>query len=666
MDTSPHVGLQAQLSELTSRAWPMSIAGGGLVTMLSLLRGTGLRPAIAGGVAVSVAAVPEGLPLVATLAQQASARRLTRMGALVRSPRSVEALGRVDVVCFDKTGTLSQNRLRVTRVEAAPATSEDDVLACALHATPPANGERHDHATDYAVAHAGAPVCPNVGVADAYLPFRAGRPFSAAIHDGRLSIKGAPEAVLAACGHPRRAAAGVQRMAAEGLRVLAVASRPLTPEQVTAARDDADAFAAWCREGLEFHGLLGLSDTPRPEAASLLAELAARGTGVRLITGDHPVTARAIAAELGYPVDAGQVISGSQWQTMSRRAQERAVRERLVFARMTPEHKVQVVETLERLGLVCAMVGDGANDAAAIRTATVGVGIVSRGSDPARSAADVMLLDGRIGALLDALDEGRLLWQRVQAAVSVLLGGNAGEVAFAIAGTAITGRSPLNTRQLLLVNMLTDALPAAALAVSRPTGGVSSAGRGPDEAALWRTVAVRGATTAGAATAAWAMASVTGRPTRASTVALIALVTTQLGQTLIDSHSPLVVGTAAGSLITLGALVSTPGVSQLLGNTPLGPVGWAQALSAAATATAVSAIAPRVLASVSKARSVGPEDQSSTISSTPARHSTAYNSRNGRVSTLATTSVNGSDPTADEFATPATVDTPGDQSPNSP
>ncbi|MDP9165594.1 MAG: cation-translocating P-type ATPase, partial [Actinomycetota bacterium] len=141
---------------------------------------------------------------------------------------------------------------------------------------------------------------------------------------------------------------------------------------------------------------------------------------------------------------------------------------------------------------------------------------------------------------------------------------------------------------------------------------------------------------------------------------------TQLGQTLIDSHSPLVVGTAAGSLITLGALVSTPGVSQLLGNTPLGPVGWAQALSAAATATAVSAIAPRVLASVSKARSDGPEDQSSTISSTPARHSTAYNSRNGRVSTLATTSVNGSEPTADEFATPATVDTPGEQSPNSP
>jgi H+-transporting ATPase len=511
-------------------------------------------------------------------------------------------------------------------------------------------------------------VSPGSDTADARLPFRAGRPFSAAIHDGQLSIKGAPEALLAACrdgAHP--AAEMVQDMAADGLRVLAVASRPVTDSQVSAARDDAEAFTDLCREGLELRGLLGLSDTPRREAATVLGELAARGTGVRLITGDHPVTATAIAAELGMPVEPARVLSGAEWQTMSRRAQERAVRECLVFARMSPEHKVQIVETLERLGLVCAMVGDGANDAAAIRTATVGIGIVSDGSDPARTAADVMLLDGRIEALLDALDEGRQLWRRVQAAVSVLLGGNAGEVAFAVAGTAITGRSPLNTRQLLLVNMLTDALPAAALAVSRPTGDLAGAGRGPDEAALWRTVAVRGVTTAGAATAAWAMASLTGRRQRASTVALIALVTTQLGQTLIDSRSPLVVTTAAGSLFVLGALVSTPGVSQLLGNTPLGPVGWTQALSAAAAATAVAAIAPRVLSSgrrIADDRAAGGREDQSTISTTPARHSSAYNSRNGTASAPATRSVNGSELTADEFATSSTVGSSVDQPPN--
>ena len=242
------------------------------------------------------------------------------------------------------------------------------------------------------------------------------------------------------------------------------------------------------------------------------------------------------------------------------------------------------------------MVGDGANDAAAIRAATVGIGVAARGSDPARTAADVMLLDGRISGLLDALDEGRKLWLRVQSALCVLLGGNAGEVLFAIIGSAITGRSPLNTRQLLLVNMLTDALPAAALAVSEPNGRSRSAGQGLHQETLWRT-SVRGATTAAGATLAWILASFTGRPQRASTVGLVALVATQLGQTLLDSRSRLVVVTAVGSLAALAAIVSTPGLSQLLGNTPLGPVGWVQALGSAIAATLAAAAILACLAS---------------------------------------------------------------------
>jgi cation-transporting P-type ATPase I len=271
------------------------------------------------------------------------------------------------------------------------------------------------------------------------------------------------------------------------------------------------------------------------------------------------------------------------------------VTERVIFARMTPENKVQVVQTLEGAGVLCAMVGDGSNDAAAIRAATVGIGVVAGGSDPAHMAADVVLVDARIDGLLHAIEEGRQLWQRVQAAVSVLLGGNAGEVLFAIIGSAITGTSPLNTRQLLLVNMMTDALPAAALAVSKPSGPVDPGLRGPDQPALWRAVAIRGVTTAAAATAAWGMAGVTGRPQRASTVALVALVGAELGQTLLDSHAPLVVLTALGSLAAMGTLISIPVVSQLLGCTPLGPLGWAQALGAGAAATIAIAVLNGVL-----------------------------------------------------------------------
>ncbi|OBK43877.1 haloacid dehalogenase [Mycobacterium kubicae] len=591
------VGLQHQLSQLTNQAWPISMTGGALVTGLGLLRRQGLRQAVASGIAVTVAAVPEGMPLVATLAQQASARRLSQFGALVRIPRSVEALGRVDMVCFDKTGTLSENRLRVTRVQPAPGQPSEEVLRCAAHAAPPSNGGPQIHATDVAIVEAAEAngSGPDTEPA-AHLPFRSGRSFSASVTGTQLTVKGAPEVVLPACGQTSsQLAATVHELAADGLRVIAVAQRRLDDQQAQAVLDDPDGIADFCDEGLTLVGFLGLSDTPRATAADLLADLRTHHLDVRLITGDHPVTAAAIARELGMSVDIDQIISGAEWDALSRKDQEKAVAERMIFARMTPENKVQIVQTLERSGRVCAMVGDGSNDAAAIRAATVGIGVVAHGSDPAQVAADMVLVDGRIESLLPSILEGRQLWQRVQAAVSVLLGGNAGEVAFAIIGSAVTGVSPLNTRQLLLVNMLTDALPAAALAVSKPRDPADSGARGPDERALWRAVGVRGATTAAAATAAWTMAGVTGFPRRASTVALVALVSAQLGQTLLDSRDWLVVFTAAGSLAAMGTLISIPLISQLLGCTPIGPVGWAQALGSAAAATVAVAVLNRVL-----------------------------------------------------------------------
>ena len=597
----PDVGLQHQLSKLTNQAFPVSTAGGALVSLLGLLRRRGLREAVASGIAITVAAVPEGMPLVATLAQAASARRLTEYGALVRIPRSVEALGRVDVVCFDKTGTLSENRLRVAQVHPLAGYSGDDVLRFAAHAAPAANGGAQVHATDRAIIEAALAVDGSNGFhpdgeADAHLPFRSGRSFSASVSDDELTVKGAPEVVLAACRDVGPEIDGtVRQLAAEGLRVIAVARRRLNAQQAKLVADDEDAIGDLADEELSLAGFLGLSDTPRAEAPALLKALSDREVGIRLITGDHPITATAIAREMGMPVTAEQVISGAEWDALSRKDQERVVTERVIFARMSPENKVQVVQTLERAGKVCAMVGDGSNDAAAIRAATVGLAVVARGSDAAGIAADVVLVDARIEALVAAVDEGRQLWQRVHAAVSVLLGGNAGEVAFAIIGAAISGTSPLNTRQLLLVNMMTDAFPAAALAVSPPSGPVRTGGRGPDQRALWRAVAIRGTTTAAAATAAWVMAGVTGRPRRASTVALVALVSTQLGQTLLESRAPLVVLTAGGSLAVMGTLISIPGVSQLLGCTPLGPIGWAQALGSAGVATAAVGVATRVL-----------------------------------------------------------------------
>jgi len=588
--TSRRIGLHTQLASITSRALPWSLGGGALVGLLGTLRGSPLREAISSAVAVGVAAVPEGLPLVATLAQLAAARKLSGRHVLIRNPNSVEALARLDVVCFDKTGTLSENRLTVKRVRPLPGRTRDAVIATAARTIAAHNGKA-EHATDEAIRLAAGDLDHDEPVR--YLPFQSGRPFAASLTGTRLRIKGAPEVLAAALARNAvDVTPMVAELAAEGLRVLAVAERTLTARQAAQAATDPAVMERLCRSALKPIGLIGLADTPRDNAAPLLAELAARGIAVRLITGDHPLTAAVIAAELGLPITEDDVITGTEWESLSADERATAVTDRVVFARMSPEHKVEVVQTLERTGLITAMVGDGANDAAAIRAASVGIGVAAAGSDPARTAADILLLDGRLEALIDALDEGEQLWRRVQSAVSVLLGGNTGEVVFALITSLLTGRSVLNARQMLLVNMLTDALPAAALAVSKQDG---SRALDRDEAAMWREIAVRGAATTAGATLAWLMGRLTGTQRRAATIALIGLVSTQLAQTLADSHGPLVVSTAAGSFLLLAAVISTPGVSQLFGCTPVGPLGWSQAFLATAVAALLGVYAPTLL-----------------------------------------------------------------------
>ena len=588
--TTRRIGLHHQLARITSRALPWTLGGGALVGLLSVMRGSPLRAAADSAVAVSVAAVPEGLPLVATLAQLAAARKLSGQHVLIRNANSVEALARLNVVCFDKTGTLSENRLQVKQVHPLPGHSRNAVLAAAAGTIVTHDGKA-DHATDEAIRQAAGAI--DAQDRDAHLPFQSGRPFAATLTGTRLTIKGAPEVLAAAVtGSTHDLAPLVAELAAEGLRVLAVAERTLTARQAARAAADPAVMERLCRSGLEPIGLLALADTPRASAASLLTELGARGIGVRLITGDHPITAAVIANELGLAVTEDQVVTGTEWEAMSADERAAAVAERLVFARMSPEHKIDVVQTLERIGQVTAMVGDGANDAAAIRAASVGIAVAASGSDPARTAADMLLLDGHIEALLAALDEGEQLWQRVQSAVSVLLGGNAGEVMFALLTTVFTGRSVLNARQMLLVNMLTDALPAAALAVSSHDGAGS---KDRDEAAMWRTIAVRGTATTAGASMAWLMGRLTGTQRRAATIALIGLVSTQLAQTLADSRSPLVVLTAAGSFLALAGVISTPGLSQVFGCTPIDPLGWGQAFLATGLASLLSVFAPTLL-----------------------------------------------------------------------
>jgi cation-transporting ATPase I len=411
----------------------------------------------------------------------------------------------------------------------------------------------------------------------------------------------------------------VHSLAEQGLRVLAVAKRSWVHDTKDDDDTDADAVDAAAQD-LELLGYVGLADTARPSARPLIEALVDADRNVVLITGDHPVTARAIARQLGLPPDA-RVITGAELAGLDEDASSKLASDVQVFARVSPEQKVQIVAALQRCGRVTAMVGDGANDAAAIRMADVGIGVSGRGSSAARGAADIVLTEDDLGVLMDALVEGRSMWAGVRDAVTILVGGNVGEVLFTIIGTALgSGRAPVGTRQLLLVNLLTDMFPALAVAVTpqfdEPEADEYETDEAADEARrayqrsvltaptpsldapLMRQIVTRGVVTAAGATAAWAIGRWTpGTERRTATMGLTALVTTQLAQTLLTrTHSPLVVATALGSSAVLVGIVQTPVVSHFFGCTPLGPVAWTGVIGATAAATGLSVLAPNWLA----------------------------------------------------------------------
>jgi cation-transporting ATPase I len=623
-DSPARTGVEVRLRDLTRATMPVSFLGGLGVTAAGAVRGIPLRETLRSGISLAVAAVPEGLPILATMAQLSAARRLATRGALVRNPRAIEALGRIDLLCADKTGTLTEGRIQLHSVfdgerelalDALSPSGRDTVIV-GLRASPEEQADEDPlpHLTDRAVVFGGARIGLDTNGGDGHweriaeLPFEPGRGYHAVLgRNGRgpvLSVKGAPEVVLPRCEAWRDPAGdvpldeartqamfrAVERLARRGRRILAVAER----EASSKADLDDERVAR-----LRLLGFLVLADPVRPTAARAVADLARAGVRVVMLTGDHPSTAAGVAAGLGL-LDGGSVLTGPEIDQLDDAALDDALGGVSVFARVTPSHKVRLVQAYQRVGRTVAMTGDGANDAAAIKLADVGIALGEHSTSSARRAADVVVPDGRIETILDAVIEGRGMWSSVRDALSILLGGNLGEVGFTVAGAWLTGRSPLNARQLLLVNLMTDVLPAMAIAVRPPPnrsaielvdeGPEASLGRSLDQALITRAVA-----TALGAGAAWAVASASGRPRRASTVALVALVGTQLGQTLTSGRRDLLVMAAvAGSSAVLSAVVQTPGVSQLFGCTPLGPTGWTIAVTSAAGATAGSVLVPAI------------------------------------------------------------------------
>ncbi len=477
-----------------------------LIFTVGVMRGESPVLMLLTAVSLAVAAIPEALPAVVTVLLALGARRMVALNALVRRLPSVETLGSVTFICSDKTGTLTQNRMRAEEVVAAGTAwaTDEDAAPAALHLeTLRAGALCNDAAADGEGGWQGDPTetalvlaagRAGLGKADLdrslprvqELPFDSDRKRMTTLHqtpEGLVAYtKGAPESLLPHCtaqwhpdgGRPLDLAATLataQAMAARGLRVLALARR--RHERIPSPED-----LPSIEEGMEFLGLVGLIDPPRDEAAAAVRDCIEAGITPVMITGDHPSTALAIARRLGIvapeaTADADRyVLTGPELGRLGDEALRERVRTVRVYARVDPAQKIRIVEALQSHGEFVAMTGDGVNDAPALKRADIGVAMGRGGTDVAREASSLVLLDDNFATIVAAVREGRRIYDNIRKFVRYAMTGNSGEIWTIFLAPLFGLPIPLLPIHLLWVNLVTDGLPGLALAAEPAERGI--------------------------------------------------------------------------------------------------------------------------------------------------------------------------------------------------
>lgn len=596
-DETEQSPLGVRLNRFLRILLPLSVAGGGVVTATGFFHGQSLITQLALGVTVVLAVIPEGLPLLASVGEAAVARRLASRSALVRRLSSVEALGRVDVVCTDKTGTLTQGHLAVslvadieqdTKLPGELSEAQRRVLLTAALASPdPDAPDAYAHPTDMAVIQAAheAGLDGQLRMTHtAELAFDPVRAFHATVVDTRLCLKGAPEVLAARCswsmhGQEKRPIDDIERqhlltqarlLAERGLRVLMVAEG--TPEN---RLDDPSELTAL--------GFIGISDPLRPIVHATIRRCREAGVRVIMITGDHPATAQSIAQEAGLFAEDGSILTGSQLMDLSPDELAARLEQTVVIARATPLDKLRIIESLRRHNHTVAMTGDGVNDAPALRLADVGVAMGRGGTEVARQTADVVLADDDFSTLVEALIEGRSFWRNIRRSLSLLLGGNLGELGVVVGASLLGNNLPLTARQILAMNVITDLLPATSVALQKPElrnlAGLNREGAAALDAPLRNDLLRRATATAVPALASYLIMQGTGMPTAASTVAFGSVISTQLAQTLMAGRAEghltrSVAGAVLGSGGMLLMALTVPPLRSILDLVAPSALGW--------------------------------------------------------------------------------------------
>ncbi len=477
--------LQQKLSQLGKYLGILALAACAVIFVVGLLDGMDVLEIFMTSVSLAVSAIPEGLPAIVTIVLSIGVQRMVKKNAIIRRLPAVETLGSASVICSDKTGTLTQNRMTLVKAYVDGSDSLEDigtsnspaVKQLLMYGTLCSDGSvTFENGT---AKHIGDPTETSIILAAhqngmpkeeltarfprlAALPFDSDRKRMSTVNqiEGKhvVIVKGAFDSIAPRCtaGNLDAASRINDQMSQNALRVLAIACKTIdaVPEQLQI--DELE-------NGLTFLGLVGMIDPPRPEAKQAVAVCRKAGIKPVMITGDHVVTASAIARELGILQEGDRAITGAQLDTMSEEELDREVEHISVYARVSPENKIRIVKAWQRKGQIVSMTGDGVNDAPALKAADIGCAMGITGTDVAKGAADMTLTDDNFATIVDAVREGRGIYANIRKVVGFLLGTNIGEVLTVFFAMLLWRKTPLLSIQLLWINLVTDSLPAIAL-----------------------------------------------------------------------------------------------------------------------------------------------------------------------------------------------------------
>lgn len=475
--------LQKKLAQLGKYLGFVALGACGVIFAVGLLNNIPPLEIFMTAVSLAVSAIPEGLPAIVTIVLSIGVQRMASKNALIRRLPAVETLGSASVICSDKTGTLTQNRMTLTKayfdggeIEEISENNSDDIRKLLDYATLCCDGnvifgEKEEHIGDPTETAIIVAAHKNGSEKSALnekfhrlgeIPFDSDRKLMTTINqiDGKITVivKGAFDMLSDRCvgGDIEKAKEMTENMSADALRVLAVAVKTIDklPENLISEE---------LENGLNFMGLLGMIDPPRPQAKEAVKLCKKAGIKPVMITGDHVITAAAIAKELGIMSEGDRAITGAELDAISDEELSEQITHISVYARVSPENKIRIVKAWQKKGQVVSMTGDGVNDAPALKAADIGCAMGITGTDVAKSASDMTLTDDNFATIVDAVREGRGIYANIKKVVGFLLGTNIGEVITVFLAMLLWHKTPLLSMQLLWINLVTDSLPAIAL-----------------------------------------------------------------------------------------------------------------------------------------------------------------------------------------------------------